>query len=300
MARKPRTFVVGRGSMKSLAQAVELAPQTTIIIPPGVYHDQMVLQNDVTFDISEGAVIDYDVQDGKPTVTTNGQTITNCTLTGAGTVKRSNSQAPVILIDNDSQISIVGGPTIIDSGLMTNGAIQQLSGSLTFNGTISTQWCCIWSKGGVLNASGVFSAVKDHAVFIGGAESQAILSGNIRSEYNCGLGVANGSCEFTGGSIFSQRFYAAEYSGGQSFIIRNARIESAANGGKEVGDAVQKYGGLTMELDNCDMFCFHPEAFSISAMGRADTVTLLSDCRANRPKTPEITVTGPGQLILTP
>lgn len=297
MARQRKELRVrkDRGRFQTIASASAVATSgTVIVIGPGVYAEPLILLSDVTFEL-DGAIIDYNQVNETPTVHSNGVQVLNCAITGTGTIKRSNSGAPAVLIDNDSQVGI-SGVTIQGSPQMDWGAIRQNSGELSFSGNLDCVWTCINCQGGTLTASGNFVSQKDYAIFVGGGNAQ--IFGTLKSGLWVALGVGNGSCVFQGHAL-SDGWIGVEFSGGESLTCRNSILQSNALGSTETADAISKSGGNLLTLDNCQLICASTTAYSIATQRVSDSVTLASNCTANRPKQPNVTLVGPGQLIVT-
>lgn len=296
-----RTITVGRGRYKTIADIYPLQPRTRVAIRAGTYNEQLLLASDCSFELENGAVIDYGADNYLPTVSVGSQQVTNCSVVG-GTIRRSGHQwANVVLIDNDSDVTIKS--TIIGENLPYPVAIKLMSGSLDFIGNITAFGPCIQTNGGYLVASGTFASLNDYCIWISGNDTNADVKGMVWCKKNSALALYNGVLVFEGTAI-SEELFGFEMGGGWSGTLKNSFIESRANGGKEVGDAISKYGGSELTLDNCTMKCLHPSAYSISEQGRADKVILASDCFANRPASPIITLIGPegapaGKLIVT-
>jgi hypothetical protein len=291
-----RTITVGRGRYRTIADIYPLQPNTRVVIRRGVYNEQLLLASDCQFVLEDGAVIDYGVDNYLPTVSVGSQQVLNCSITG-GTIKRSgaNQSANVVLVDNDSDVVIKSN--IIGEGQPYPVAVKLMSGSLDFNGSITAFGPCIQTNGGNLTAVGTFASLNNYCIWISGNDTHADVKGTVFCKENSALALYNGVLVFEGTAV-SEKLFGLEMGGGWSGTMKNSYFESKANGGKEVGDAISKYGGLDLTLDNCTMKCFHPSAYSISEQGRADKVFLTSDCFANRPASPIITLIGQGKLIL--
>ena len=290
-----RPIVVGRGQIKTMADVYKfLRPGMTVRIPSGIYNEQLLLASGVRFELDPGAVIDYGADDWFPTVTVGGQQVLNCTVTG-GTIKRSGSSGSAgVVITNNSNVRIES--TIIVETKSYPIGIEVLNGTLIYNGTIRSNGPCLHIKGGNVVANGKFTSIDDYCLWVSNDNPYAEVRGEVYSVKNSAIQLAAGHLTFEGRAI-SEGLFGLEMSGGNG-IFRNSYFESKKDGGKEVGDAISKYSGEELVLDNCVMKCLNPDAFSIAEQGRTMSVTLASDCRANRTVSPLITLTGAGQLIV--
>lgn len=272
-----RSITVGRGRYTTIADIYPLKPNTRVVIRPGTYNEQLILVSGCRFELEPGAVIDYAADNYDPTVTCQDKTVINCRITG-GEIRRSgpNPYPVAVKISHDSQVELLS-TTVRGIG----PAILALSGTLI-----------------IKNVTAV--SAKDYAIWISG-NATANIVGTVKSAGNSALALYGGNMTFQGtatSEATSGTGFGFEMGGGVA-ILKDAHLESMRNSGKEEGDAISKYGGEMLTLDNCTLICYNNAAFSISEQGITQRVTLLTDCYANRPASSLIVLEGQGKLVVT-
>lgn len=309
-----KTFTVNPSSGKyrtiaSVYRDLSKTSSARVVITPGTYDEQLILFSNTTFEIQAGATIDYTVSSQDPTVATP-ISVANCTITGAGAIKRSNAFVPVVWINNSSQVTIEGVSIDVntDDGthfakmavLVGVSASQTDYPHVTINTNISAFKTAVMIKSGTVVGTGNLYALYDYCLWVSaaaGADSANVTwTGDVTADGNSAVAIYGGTINYTGHAL-SSAWFGFEQGGGTA-NLKDATLESTFNGGYQLGDAINKYGGESLSIDNCTMTCFHANAYSISEEGHATTVALLSDCHANRNKSPLITLIGPGNLIV--
>ncbi len=266
-----------------------------VFVWPGTYAESLLLKNGVNLYFTDGAVVAWSDAGVNPLVFDGGASVT-CIVDGYGVFSRQGST---------------------DSG----ADALQLTGANS-----SVVWRCRYiettsdaARGGRFNCA---SVVFYGDVFAGGAGVQVSnaaglyeIYGNIVATNDYGLWNSNGSVKFSGTILAkgnsaiapagassvtevwntyakSERLYGWEDEGGTSAKVRNSVLEStrAVNG---EGNAISKYAGGAMTLDNVQLIAGAGNTYSIDnqGVGSHGSISILSPSYANAPINPAMTVT---------
>ena len=286
---------VGGGRFPTLASVYSfLQVGDIVVINPGVYNEQFILQNGVTF-VIDGVTFNYSDPDiNKSTVTNNGIKVTGCVITGAGTLLRSGSQGSVVELNDSSVVSITNSVTIQDDQINPYGAYYgalrvEGGSSLTFDGNINAKGVGAYIRDGSFTGTGNLSSLLYNALQLGGNAAVVNFKGTAHSygDYADAVQIGSGKLTFEG-AIISEKYIALEQSGGSS-VVNNTSITSNADSSDytySVG-----VGGDSMIFSNVNMLS--KGTFSIGGYG---VLTLSSPCFANKPPSLNVTIVNPGNL----
>jgi hypothetical protein len=156
------------------------------------------------------------------------------------------------------------------SGIEING------GSLNFTGDVTcianTGYPCVWGNGSYttnLTFTGNIVSYMDYGVLFGDSNSSITLRGDVSSIGNSAFHCSAGSCTYLGGHLVSDQLYGLEHSGGTVYV-KNAIIESRdadAPAGYGLGDAISKYGGEQLTIEDSTLIAASPTSYSIGSQG---------------------------------
>ena len=149
-----------------------------------------------------------------------------------------------------------------------------------------------YSGVGIVTARGNFYSATDYGVLAGGGSVH--LFGNVSAPFNSALEVATDELFFSGIAT-SAGLFGLEMSGGKAWI-KDSRLGSTRNALWE-GDAISKYGGEDMFLNNVILTSVRADAYSIGGQGGFNSATTLGPVFANRPVDPLVSITGSQPLV---
>lgn len=298
-----KKITVGRGKYKTIASIYDgtLGANTVVTILPGTYNDQLILVDGVTY-IIDGVTIDYaDPDNTKPTVTSNGVAV-NCTISGNGFIKRSNSQASVIAVESGSTVTITNDVTVTDAtdnyyGAYY-GALQVNGGNLTFDGTINSKGTAAYIRAGNFNGTGMLKSSSGYGLWLAGNSAVVNYNGNIiaSAPYYAAIEMGSGTLSFTG-TANGEKYSPLEISGGTA-SFKDATFNCAVTDTlllKE-NNAVLLWAYDAVTFDNCTFTTAADNAFSIGNYSGYNTYQLLTNCYANKPG--NTAYAGPGVLLV--
>jgi hypothetical protein len=262
-----KRYNVGRGKYQTFA-SVEgvLQPGDVVVGMPGVYEEPLRVMDGVYYDLRRDVVFEY-----------NGEIISDPTGSSDAVIEGG------VFRHSESWVAVhLSGQT-----------------SLTLNGVVlNSTGLCVNTRSGVRFAAHLcsISADVDYGLLLGG--TSWVMGSRITSNRNSAVHIGGGTADISGCNLLSHGWFGLEYSGGFNVLVRDTDIETT-HSIELMSDCINKYGGLTLSLNDVRMKAADPAARCIGEQGREDAVTLLADCYANRTKSDLITLDGPGSLVVS-
>jgi hypothetical protein len=237
-------------------------------IPIGIYNEQLVLHDGVNYILASGTIINYQGPGGA--ITDNGESV-NAIVIGQGQITVSG-EASGIEKTGDGNISITLNNITQDGGgagiyVYASGGSFAYTGNL--NCTTNQPYACVRTNGfgsDNISINGNITSIEYGMLSGGGTTS---VTGNISAHSNSALHCSNGTCNYLGGRLTSDLLYGLEMSGG-TMNVKNAIITSANIDGVGIygdGDAVSKYGGEILTIENSTLIGTGPTVYGIGSQG---------------------------------
>jgi hypothetical protein len=267
-------------------------PGMTVEVLPGTYNEPIFLLDGVNWAFHHGAVVHLDsFESNLSVISDDGQPVT-CAITGSGVFHRSNggSACHVLRISGHSNLTLLCNELRSSVENISSEAVYLLEGSTHIVGNISSDHSIAvrtnWQSDMASVVGDVHSGV-DYGVLAGGGQVE--LRGNMTSSGNAAVHCSSGSLSFQGTAV-SEALFGFEMSGG-SARLTHALCRSNRDVQWE-SDAISKYGGEDLILDNCQLCCLRSDAFSLGSQGSEQTVDIVNELRVNRPIAPSVATRG--------
>ncbi len=285
----------------SLSDCDSVPSGGTCEIPAGIYNEQLILHNGLTYVMSPGVILNYSsAVTYIGAITDNGLAV-NTTIVGSGEIVANGRASGISISNSFSNVSI----TVKNITLKGNGyAAIDIRGSLIFHGDVncpnSYTYACIATQsneGTNVLINGNVNASLAYGLLAGGG-NVTVIGSNITSGGNSAMHCSNGYCWLFDGHLTSTGLFGLEFSGGRGYV-KNSVIESKRLAQYE-GDAISKYSGELLTLEDSTLLSAREDAYSVGSQGSPLTygIYLIGTVYVNKPVESTVPISGPGQLVM--